>query len=63
MNELCMKKEIYEYLIELIRRNAISRDSLKDWMFINYLCESKIDSDFFRLNAMDKKIRSLMADH
>ena len=56
MNEISTKSEIQRYLNELIKRNAIGRESLRDWMLINYLCDSKIDVDFFqpKLIAFDR---------
>ena len=54
MNEISTKSEIQRYLNELIRRNVISRESLKDWMLNNYLCDCKIDVDFFQSKLMNK---------
>ncbi|MCX7709170.1 MAG: hypothetical protein N2484_04905 [Clostridia bacterium] len=38
------------YLSELIRRKAISEESLLDQMFIHYLHSLRIDEDYLYLN-------------
>ncbi|MCX7711848.1 MAG: hypothetical protein N2484_18550 [Clostridia bacterium] len=37
------------YVMELMRRKVISESSLLDQMFINYLCNLKIDEDYFHI--------------
>jgi hypothetical protein len=47
MNKTFIPCVIEKYLFELIRRRAISFNSIEDQTFINYLCNQKIDEDYF----------------
>lgn len=38
--------KIQKYILELMKREAISSNSLEDKMFINYLFNLMIDEDF-----------------
>lgn len=46
MNLDCYPAELREYISELIKRKAISSDSLSDKMLINYLYSQKLDKDY-----------------
>ncbi len=64
MSKTFLPSKIQNYLFELVKRRVISSNSLEDQTFINYLCNQKIDEDYFymeyKANPKSKKSENII---